>query len=216
MEAIQKPQAPMPMPLPARGCSVRLHVGSIELVLESIRGGYSLLCLDGTEVRSWMLGLPASGAMHIEFRAPRTPLILNFSLSVALAPGGRVRGYAQAPLIPTLVFADGERHFVVTEILPLELLTEWDASALCCLQRWPSPLTYRLPPNGSALRAIVPLTLYNRSDTMQSLAQVQVQLHCSELRSLRGHTIAAPRRLAVGPDGAIHTHVQSNSWAAAR
>mgnify|MGYP003339663416 CR=1 FL=1 len=112
------------------------HLGG--LVLEAARGSLRLLCLDGSEARNWVIGLPPAGTLLLRCAVPRMPLVLAWSQAVVLAPGGRVRGYAQAPLVPTLVFVcDGQEH-VITELPPRALQTEWDTRLGTCVQRWAS------------------------------------------------------------------------------
>lgn len=212
MEALLTPFAPLALPRPERGRSLRVRAGAMELVLEAMRGSLRLLCLDGSETRNWVLGLPEDGELSLCCRAPRTPIVLAWTQSVVLAPGGRVHGYAQAPLVPTLVFAHEGHQHVLTELLPRQLQAEWDAQAGTCVQRWPSPLAHRLPPPGNELRAIVPLSLCNVTSALQTLTHVQIQIHDGELRHLRGHAIAAPRRLSLGRDRAVATHVRGTAW----
>jgi hypothetical protein len=212
MEALLTPFAPLALPRPERGRSLRVRAGAMELVLEAMRGGLRLLCLDGSETRNWVLGLPDDGELSLCCRVPRTPIVLAWTQSVVLAPGGRVHAYAQAPLVPTLVLDHAGQQHVLTELLPRQLQAEWDARAGTCVQRWPSPLAHRLPPPGCELRAMVPLTLCNVTTTLQTLTQAQVEIHDSELRSLRGHAIAAPRRLSLGRDGAVATYVRGTAW----
>jgi len=194
---------PVTLPLPERGRSARFRVGTLELVLETARGGTSLLCLDGQQTRTWSLGLPRSGELRVLCRAPRLPLLVEPRDPLVLAPRGRLRGYVQVPLVPTIVWQDDACLETVAELLPSTLSAEWDETAGGCVQRCSSPFTQKLPPALAEPRAVVPVVIANASDRLQGPVALPLRIDDRELRPLRGLAIAAPRRLCVGPDGQV-------------
>src|SRR5262245_5114556 len=202
---------PWRLPLPVRGESVRGRLGRLELVLERGRGGFALLCLDGQEARSWSLGLVEGGELWLSCRVPRWPLRVALKDTLVLVPGARVRGYVHVALVPTLIWraADGGEA-TVAELLPPQLFAEWDEAHGTCTQRWSSPFFQRLPPTDAEPRAVLPLTVRNMGNRMQSPETLPVSLRDQELKPCRGHVVAAPRRLCIDARGAIDVLVRSN------
>lgn len=196
---------PAMLPRPDRGASSRFRLGRLELVLEPVRGGYTLLCLDGSGARTWSLGLSTDGELWIECRLPRWPLRLGLRETLALVPGARVRGYVQVPLVPTLSWRrEGQRDCTVCELLPQSLAAEWEDASNQVVQRVDSPFLQRTPLPDEQLRAIVPISVCNRSDAVQSPERLPLALRESDLGSCRQHRIASPQRLVIEPSGRIH------------
>jgi hypothetical protein len=214
MENLASHLQPVTLPLPERGRSTRFRVGTLELVLETVRGSTSLLCLDGQQTRSWSLGLPRNGELRVLCRAPRLPLLVEPRDPLVLAPRGRLRGYVQVPLVPTIVWQSDLCVETVAELLPSTLGAEWDETTGGCVQRCSSPFTTKLPPAGVEPRAIVPVVIANGSDRMQGPVALPLQINDRELRPLRGLAIAAPRRLCVGSDGQVAPGAQRRQWEA--
>lgn len=203
---------PCPLPLPVRGGSARFRLGRAELILERGRGSFSLLWLDGRSARSWTLGLVDGGALSLSCRPPRWPLRIVLKDTLVLVPGSRVRGYVQAPLVPTIAWQhDGGPEAVVAELLPPLLSAEWDHGNGTCVQRWGSPLFSRLPPAGDQPAAVLPLIVRNPSTRMHSPESLPVSLRTDGLVPCRGHLVASPQRLSFAADGAITTAVRSRS-----
>jgi hypothetical protein len=94
--------------LPSRGSSVRVALGDSELVFEAVRGGYALLWHAGREARRHVLGLKSSGRLSLELLPPSLPLRVLLRETITLAPGARIHGYVQVPLVPTLRWQDGD------------------------------------------------------------------------------------------------------------
>ncbi len=200
-----------PLPLPARGGSARFQLGRRELVLERGRGAFSLLCLDGTTARSWSLGLTGEGELWLACRVPRWPLRIALQDTLVLTPGGRVRGFVQAPLVPTLLWrVDDRADAIVAELLPSMLQAAWDDSRAEATQRWTSPFFQRLPPPDAEPRAVLPLTVRNDSQRMQSPESLPVSLRDHELAPCRGHLVAAPRRLRIGGDDGVTVELRGS------
>lgn len=193
------------LPRPLRGVSSRYRLGRLELVLEPVRGGYHLLCLDGTCVRTWSLGLAEDGDLGIECRLPRWPLRVGLRETLALVPGARVRGYVQVPLVPTLVWRrDGCRDATVCELLPQSLAAEWEDATTQVVQRVESPFLQRVPLPDEQMRAIVPIIVVNRTDSVQSPERLPLALRDGELETRRQHRIANPQRLVIESSGRVH------------
>lgn len=198
-----------PLPLPARGQSQRFRLGRIELVLEPVRGGYSLLCLDGDAVRTWSLGLSNEGSLWLRCRLPRWSLRVTPKDTLVLVPRSRVRGYVQVPLVPTLLWrAPGRPDGVVAELLPGSLSAEWEDASGEVVLRWSSPFLQRLPLPDELPRAVVPLFVHNEGDAIASPDGLPVTVRDEEMRACRGHLVAAPRRLSIGEGGRIATTVR--------
>ncbi len=195
---------PLKLPRPARGASSRFRLGRLELVFEPVRGGYTLLCLDGSGARTWSLGLSPVGDLWIECRQPRWPLRIGLRETLALVPGARVRGYVQVPLVPTLSWRrEGHRDCTVCELLPQALAAEWEESSNQVVQRVESPFLQRVPLPDEHLRAIVPIAICNRSDAVQSPERIPLALREGDLRTCRQHRIAPPQRLLIDSSGRI-------------
>ncbi|HEX6811641.1 MAG TPA: hypothetical protein VF384_08470 [Planctomycetota bacterium] len=200
------------VPQPSRGGSVRLQPGSCELVLESVRGGHSLLWSDGRTSRRFALGLIDEGRLTLELRAPRLPVRVITRDVISLVPGGRLRGYLQVPLVPSLVWhREGAQPAVLIELLPRELAAEWDDREGHSF-RSPSSLHARFPMRTGEPRVVVPVVLTNPSANVASPPHVPLQLMDSELVELRRTVVVKPRRLRwMGEQFAIdakHTGVQ--------
>jgi hypothetical protein len=190
-----------PLPRPSPGSSVRVQFGGSELVLEASRGGHSLLWHDGRESRRFALGLDASGALSLAQRAPRQPLRLVVRETVTLAPGGRLRGYVQVPLVPTILWhpALGEARPLI-ELPSRELAAEWDDRE-GTVMRCTSSLFVRFPMRGPSVRATLQLRLTNPTSGVASPAFVPIRIEDRELRERRGAISALPRRMQWNGEG---------------
>ncbi|MCA8976229.1 MAG: hypothetical protein KDC98_16025 [Planctomycetes bacterium] len=201
---------------PARGGSARIGVGGNELVFEAVRGGYVLLWHAGRQARRYVVGLPDTGGLSLVLRPPPYPIKLLIRETIAIAPGARVRGFVQLPLVPTLLWsgpsvvtctgtgtapdcagrstvpADAEQ--VLFEFTPAGLTAEWtesDAMTSCCESSW----FVRFPVHGGEARVTVPLRLMNRSGQVLSPAHVPMSMQASDLLELRSGIVTAPHRL---------------------
>lgn len=179
---------------PERGASVRVQLGTQELVLEAVRGGHSLLWLDGRSSRRFVLGLPRHGDLRLELRAPRLPVHVATREVLAVAPGGRLRGYLLVPLVPTIVVRRGSEALALVEVAPQELAAEWD-DAQGARFATTSPFLTRFPMRSGEPKAVVPLVLRNDSDRACSPEHLPVTCTCRDLVPLRGCLVVAPRRL---------------------
>src|SRR5262249_9190282 len=214
MENLASHLQPVTLPLPERGRSARFRVGTLELVLETVRGSTSLLCLDGQQTRTWSLGLPRNGELRVLCRAPRLPLLVEPRDPLVLAPRGRLRGYVQVPLVPTIVWQAGACLETVAELVPSTLSAEWDETLGGCVQRCASPFTQKVPPAGVEPRPVLPVVIANGSDRMQGPVALPLHVDDRELRPLRGLVVAAPRRLCVGADGQVSLCTRQRQWEA--
>src|SRR5690349_5383957 len=194
-----------PIALPAAGRDVRLRCGSAELVLEQARGALALLVHDGNEARRYAFGVNG-GALALRLAPPPHAILVVPRDTIALAPGGRVRGYFALPLIPTIVWC-GEHGAagVMCELPPPELTLEWDPAG-AAVHRCVAPFTQRIVPGAGV--AVVPVVVRNESGAVQLPAELLVRLRAGELRELRGRIVAAPRRLVLR-DEAVSSQVRN-------
>jgi hypothetical protein len=184
-----------PLPRPQRGASTRVQVGSNELVLEAVRGGHTLLWCDGREARRYALGLCADGELSLELRAPRLPLRVVCRELLTLVPGGRLHGYVQVPLVPTIVWQPLDSGATtLVELSPRELAAEWDDGDGAVF-RCASSFHVRLPMRNGEPRANVPVWLRNGGNAAFAPAFLPLRLLDSDLVPLRGSLIVRPRRL---------------------
>jgi hypothetical protein len=183
---------------PARGGSSRVQVGSHELILERGRGGDSLLWSDGREARRHALGLPDRGELLLELRVPRLPVRVVARDQLILAPGGRLHGYVQVPLVPTLLLREplGQQR-VLIELPNRELAAEWDERAGHTF-RVVSPWHLRFPMRSGEPRVVVPMWLRNRGDEVESPGDLAIDLTTTPLHELRGSIVVQPQRLTWG------------------
>lgn len=183
------------LPRPARGTSARVQVGSHELVLEHVRGGYSLLWSDGREARRHAIGLPRDGQLVLQLKLPRLPVCVVTRDVLTITPQGRLRGFVQVPLVPTLLFREesGSEHTLI-ELSSRELAAEWDELS-GHLFRVSSPWHVRFPMRSGEPRIVVPIWLHNCADGVLSPANLPLQLAVDDLSELRGSVVARPRRL---------------------
>ncbi len=184
-----------PLLLPERGGSTRVRVGRFELVLESVRGGHSLLWVDGREARRFALGLGDIGRLSLQLEPPAWPCRVVVRETLVLAPGGRVRGYVQLPLVPVVIGhrADGQ-DLRLLELANGDLGGEWD-ERFGTTFRVASSWHVRFPMPAGEARATVPLSLLNDSGEMFAPADLPVHLLRDELFVRRSSIIATPRRL---------------------
>lgn len=184
-----------PLPRPQRGGSTRVQLGCNELVLESVRGGHSLLWLDGKEARRFVLGLDADGLLLLQLRVPHLPICLVAREVLSIVPGGRLRGYLQVPLVPTVVWQPVVGAAVpLVELPPRELGAEWDEGEGARF-RCTSSLHVRFPMRSGEARAIVPVVLQNVGDEVVSPGHLPLQLKDEDLQELRGSLVVRPKRL---------------------
>ena len=188
------PSLRSPVARPARGASTRLQLGSSDLVLECVRGGYTLLWTNGRQARRFVLGLPAHGELALELRAPKLLVRVVPRELVTVVPGGRVAGYLQVSLVPTLVWSGdaGQRHTVV-ELAAEDQAAEWDEQLGHALHT-SSPWCVRFPMRSGEPRVVVPVRVCNRSDRLLAPASFDLRLRDAELRVLRGSVVVPPRR----------------------
>lgn len=184
-----------PLPRPQRGGSTRVQLGSNELVLESVRGGHSLLWFDGREARRFALGLAAIGELALQLRAPQLPLRVAPREVLAIVPGARLRGYLQVPLIPTIVWRSSSGEAVLVELPPRDLATEWD-DADGALQRCTSTLHVRFPMRSGEPKATIPVVLRNDGGEVLSPAFVPIRFRDADLVESRASLVTMPRRLS--------------------
>lgn len=185
----------MPLPLPSRGQSTRVRVGTSELVLESVRGGYSLLWSDGRSARRYSLGLPDDGAMELRFCAPKFPLRVVPRDVLALVPRARLSGYLQVPLVPTLRWLAGDGPGMdVIELAPNDLQAEWD-EIQGPWQRCASSLHVRFPMRSGEAKVVVPVHVKNLGRDVLSPPFLPLHLTDGDLREKRDSIVVSPRRL---------------------
>lgn len=180
---------------PARGGSTRAQCGSYELVFEAQRGGHALLWSDGHEARRFAIGLDDGATLALVLRAPRLPVRVVPRDVVVLAPGGRLRGYVQVPLVPTVVCrSPAAAQHTLLELPTRDLAAEWDEQAGTVF-RIGSAWHVRFPVRSGEPRAIVPAWLANPTAEVACPAHLPMRVHDHDLVSLRGVVVVAPRRL---------------------
>ena len=184
-----------PLARPPAFASTRVSCAAGEVVLEAVRGGYSLVWSDGRAARRYAVALGPACRLTIELRAPRMPIRVVSREVLLLAPGSRLRGYLQVPLVPTVVWHPEAGPSRVLLELPLaELTAEWDDRAGTVF-RSVSALHVRFPLRNGGPRAVVPVRIANPSQDVACPAFVPVSLHDGELQQARGAIVATPRRL---------------------
>lgn len=174
---------------------MRARLGRYELVLESVRGGHSLLWSDGQQARRYAIGLGSFTRLELELRPPPHPCRVVVRESLVLGPGGRLRGYVQVPLLPVLcgIDAHGQRAPLL-ELGNQELAGEWD-EARGVQFRVSSPWHVRFPMPTGEPRAVLPLWLKNVTHEVALPADFVVPLAPDELVEVRGSLLLRPRRL---------------------
>lgn len=183
------------LPRPRRGSSERVPLGGQEMVLEGVRGGFALLWSDGKQARRYQLGLPAVGELWLQHRVPALPLAVALREPIVLAPGARLRGYLQVPLVPTLWWvATAGQPLQMLELPVAELAAEWTAEDGSS-HRSVSPWHVRFPLRTGDLRGVLAVTVCNRSAQVLSPEFVPLQLRDDELRKGRDNLLLQPRRL---------------------
>jgi hypothetical protein len=185
----------VPVPSPARGGCTRIRLGGGDLVLEHVRGGHTLLWSDGRESRRYVLGLRNDGELQLRWTAPRLPVRCVVRDVLSVVPGGRLRGYLQLPLVPTLVWtgADGGCE-VLIELLPRDLTAEWGDDT-GHLFRCPSPWLVRFPMRSGEPKVVVPIVLRNDDGVALSPAHLPLTLRDEDLKPMRGSVVVRPFRL---------------------
>jgi len=185
----------LPLALPTGfGGSTRVRCAAGEVVLEAVRGGYSLVWSDGRAARRYAVALGAACRLTIELRAPRMPLRIVSREVLLLAPRSRLRGYIQVPLVPTIVWrAEDARARVLVELPITDLHAEWDDRAGTVFKT-ASPMHVRFPMRTGEPRAVVPVRFVNPTADVACPAFVPVVLQDDELREARGTVVSAPRR----------------------
>lgn len=195
MDSSAGTQPMLPLARPARGGSTRIRFATSEVVLEATRGGYSVLWLNGRESRRFAIGLPPTGDVFLTLAAPRLPVRVVTRETLTLAPGARLRGYVQVPLVPTMLWraprAEPQR---LAEFARDELAAEWDDRD-GTVHRCTSPFHVRFPVPTNEARATVPVWLANPTGQVASPGHLPIDLRDDELAPLRGTTVAPPRRL---------------------
>lgn len=188
------------VPGPGRACKVQK--GRLQIVLEQGRSGYTLVTHDGDAGRRYLLGVPDVGQLWLLAAAPPHRLVIELRDTVALAPGGRLRGYAAVPLLHRVVWASemGVEKSMV-EILPRELTTSWLGDEGGYEHRVVSRFYSARAVPGEPTMALVPLVLCNRSRESVVPAEAVVHLQDGHLHVLRGRIIAAPRRISFTENG---------------
>jgi hypothetical protein len=184
-----------PLPFPARGGSSRVQMGGCEVVLEAVRGGFSFLWTNGRSAIRHVLGLTAAGQLSMQLRAPKFAVRIVPREAVTVVPGGRVAGYLQVGLVPTLVWHDARGSQVLLEIAPEDQAAEWDEQNGHLLHS-SSPWFVRFPMRNGEARAVVPVRVCNRTAMVQVPPYFDVLLQDAELVAARGSILAAPRRLS--------------------
>lgn len=185
----------MSVPRPARGSCTRVRLGASELILEAVRGGHSLLWTNGRQARRYAVGLEPGGHLTLQLRAPKLPLQVAPREVVTLVPGGRLAGYLQVSLVPTLTWhAPGQPAHTLLELLPEDFAAEWEEATghVFCTQ---SPWLVRFPMRSDEPRVVVPVRLCNASAEVASPAVLPLTLRDRDLTMLRGSIVVRPRRL---------------------
>jgi hypothetical protein len=114
---------------------------------------------------------------------------------ISLVPGGRLRGYLQIPLVPSLVWhRDGSRPSILIELPPRELAAEWDDREGHSF-RCPSSLHSRFPMRElRSVRRRAGRALQSQWDRGVAAAHSAAAAR-RRLSELRGTVVVKPRRL---------------------
>ncbi|MCR9248527.1 MAG: hypothetical protein NXI31_26160 [bacterium] len=194
-----RPRLRTELRVPPPGGSVRVAMGDSEFVFEAVRGGFTLLRLQGREADRHVLGLPdggRTGEVILELRPPEWPVRLQLREVLVLAPGARVHGYVRVPLVPAVTWCTSPTAEPVRllDFPPRTLSAEWDdqiGTVLHCDSTW----FVRYPMHGGEPQITVPLRLHNPTDTVCSVADLPLDFTPQDLTERRSGVGAAPRRL---------------------
>jgi hypothetical protein len=212
MDSSPPPSLPLhaPLPRPARGACTRLRLGASEVILEAVRGGHTLLWTNGRQARRYALGLPADGQLSVQLRAPRYPVQVVPREVLAIVPRGRLTGYVNVSLVPTVQWHTPTGQVeTLLQLHPEDLTAEWDEAsghAFTAASAW----LVRFPMRNGEPRVVVPVRLRNDSGTTCSPASLPVTLRDDELLELRGCIVARVRRLTwLGSEFVCTSHLPS-------
>lgn len=195
MDRSSAPPLLAPLPRPGRGSSTRVQIGSHEVVLEAVRGGYAFLWTNGRTATRHIFGLSAAGELWVQLKVPKLPVRILSREAVAVVPGARVAGYLHVSLVPTLVWRDAQHgSHVLLELPPEDQVAEWDEESGHSLHA-SSPWFVRFPMRSGEARAVVPVHVLNRSSAIMKPPYFAVLLRDDELVAMRGSIVATPRRL---------------------
>ena len=195
MDPTPAPLLSTPLQRPARGGSTRVRCGRSELVLEAARGGHSLLWLDGRQARRFAIGLDPTGQLSFALRAPHGPLRVVPRDVIALVPGGRLHGYVQLPLVPTILWHPRQGPArALLELAPRELAAEWDDREGAVF-RCTSPLHVRFPMRSGEPMVTVPVWIDNPTQAVASPPWLPLVIETADLLEARGTILVKPRRL---------------------
>lgn len=184
-----------PLLRPRRGGSTRVRVGRFELVLEAVRGGHSLLWVDGQRARRYALGLGDVEQLSMVLAPPEWPCRVVVRETLVLTPGARLRGFVQVPLVPVVVGHRASGQDVrLLELANADLAPEWD-ERFGTTFRVGSSWHVRFPMPSGEPRATVSLSLRNDGAEVMAPADLPLHLRRSDLHELRGTIVARPRRL---------------------
>lgn len=185
----------MPLPRPAPGTASRVQLGRAELVLEHTRGSYSLLWSDGREARRYLLGLPKTGQLSIELRAPKLPVRIVPRELLTIVPRARMRGFMAVPLVPTVVWRDGlDQPQTLIELHQPNLEGHWDEASGHTIRTAASWLV-RFPFQTGEPQVVVPLRLYNDGADPACPGALELEITDDDLVELRGAIVVRPRRM---------------------
>jgi hypothetical protein len=183
----------MMLPLPESGRSVRVRRGELEIHAERASGGMRLEVDDGLQVQRHFVGLPGDGRLELHTVAPAHGLLVRLRDEIAVAAGGRLRGYVTVPAVQRLVLrrADGATEPLL-DFPASTLRVLWAGDRLGHAHPVPSRFELwfdRVPRHGIT----VPLLLRNGGPDAWRPFEFAFALADAELRELRGRTCAAPR-----------------------
>lgn len=186
----------LPLPLPAEGEAVRVQKGPWQIVVERVRGGFTLLAHDGQVERRWFVGVPDGGGLVLRSRVPRYPVRVRLGESVTLAPGGRLRGYVGLPLSHEVMWSDPHGALMpVAAMVAPDLETSWLGEAAGYVHHTSGRFMLDLAGPESDSIVMVPMVLRNARSCLVSPTEVTVVLRNADLREVRRRIVAAPRAL---------------------
>ena len=198
--------------MPAIGEARRVQRGRWQLVFERDRGGLSLVAHDGRAEQRFFFGVPDAGQLEVRVGAPRQAVRVQLAERIAVAPGGRLRGYLTVPLPLTVAWRAGDNGAgpgVLAELTPPGLRLGWfdgsDADRGLARYLHLVESSFSLDGGGTpgAVAAAVPVILRNARDRVVAPVALDVRLRDEDLRDLRGRIVAVPRRLDFMVDGTV-------------
>jgi len=195
--------------VPRTGQTQRLLHARWQVIVEGQPEGLALLAHDGTRCQRWFLGVPYPGRVEMRTLVPALPIEVRLRERLALAAGGRLRGYVQVPLPQQVLWWSGlngdSQPTLLADLLPSDLRTSWTGHHY--VHETNSSFTLEARGGTGADHVWVPLFLTCEARTTVP-ELLRLQFRSGEVRPLRGGLFAAPRRLRFLANETVATEIR--------